>query len=87
MLLAGWQFGAQANAHLRFNFDITGNTGLNANAADGLQQAADFWSSQFTDDIEINVTVRFVNMGLGFLAEANSTDALYQYSGIPKFDP
>ena len=79
-ILVAFCWSAQANGQLRFNFDITGNTGLNSNAAAGLQQAADFWSAQFSDDIAINVRVRFVNMGPGFLAEAESTDALYSYS-------
>ena len=71
---------AQANDQLRFNFDVTGNTGLRAGADAGLQQAADFWSAQFTDDIEVNVTVRFETRGQFFVAEARSTDALYPYS-------
>lgn len=69
---------AQANGQLTFNFDISGDTGLRSGAAAGLQQAADFWSSNFTDDIEVNVTVAFQN--LNSTAEARSSDAIYDYS-------
>jgi len=67
---------AQANGQLRFNLTSTGN----ANADSGFQQAADFWSSQFNDDIEVNLTLGFSNLGGNVLGQAGSTANLYQYS-------
>ena len=65
----------QANGQLTFNLGTTGN----ANADAGFQMAADFWSSQFDDNIEINLTTGFANLGGGTLAQAGSTAALYQF--------
>ena len=67
---------AQADGQLRFNLTSTGD----ANADAGFQQAADFWSSQFDDDIEVNLTLGFSNLGGGILGQAGSTAQLYQYS-------
>ncbi len=69
---------AQANGQLRFNLTSTGN----ADADAGFQQAADFWSSQFDDDIEVNLTLGFADLGGGILGQAGSTRDRYSYSAF-----
>ena len=67
---------AQANGQLRFNLTSTGN----ADADAGFQLAADFWSSQFNDDIEVNLNLGFNPLAAGVLGQAGSNRALFQYS-------
>lgn len=67
---------AQVNGQLRFNLTSTGD----ADADAGFQQAADFWSSQFNDDIEVNLTLGFTDLGGSILGQAGSTFDLYEYS-------
>ncbi len=67
---------AQANGQLTFNLTSTGN----ADADAGFQRAADFWSSQYDDNIEINITAGFATLQQGVLAQAGSTRALYSFT-------
>ena len=67
-----------ARAGLIFNLTSTGNS----NADSGFQQAADFWSSQFNDDVEINLNVGFANLGGGILGQAGSAQGTVSYTAF-----
>lgn len=64
------------HAELIFNISATGN----ADADAGFQEAAQFWSSQLTDDITVDITAGFNPLGAGVLGQASSTQFLLSYS-------
>lgn len=65
-------------AGLIFNMNSTGNS----NADAGFQRAADFWSSTFDDDVEVNLTIGFASLGSGILGQAGSTRQVFTYSNF-----
>ena len=54
---------------LLFNLTSTGN----ANADAGFQAAANFWQSQFTDNVTVNITAGFAALAPGLLGQAGSS--------------
>jgi len=67
---------AESRAALVFNLSSTGN----ANADAGFTRAANYLSSQFTDDVTVNVTTGFSNLGPGILGQASSTTNTYSFT-------
>ena len=67
-----------ADAQLRFNLAPTGN----AQADAGFQAAADFWSSTFDDDIEININSGFASLDDGVIASAGSARINSTFSDV-----
>lgn len=66
----------QSNGNgLEFSMNSTGDS----NADAGFQKAADYWSSQFGDDITVNLTIGFSSLGGSILGSASSTQATYSY--------
>ncbi|MBK1790460.1 NF038122 family metalloprotease [Persicirhabdus sediminis] len=63
-------------------FEFTGTDGMDADALAGFNAAADFWSSQFTDDVTINIEIGFSTLGAGILGSTSSTT---QYISISDF--
>ncbi len=68
--------GPQASAGLVFNLTSTGNASADA----GFQRAVDYISSQFDDDITVNITAGFSSLGSGILGQASSSDHLATYA-------
>jgi len=54
---------------LLFNLTSTGN----ANADAGFQAAANYWQSQFSDNVTVNITTGFAVLGAGILGQASSS--------------
>ena len=54
---------------LFFNLTSTGN----ANADAGFQAAANYWQSQFTDNVTVNITAGFAALAPGILGQAGSS--------------
>ena len=67
---------SRAHAALIFNLTSTGNS----NADAGFQAAAAYVSSQFNDNIEVNITAGFADLGAGVLGSASSVQAGYNFS-------
>ncbi len=65
----------QVRADLTFNITSTGN----AEADAGFAQAAAFWSGIFEDDVTVNVTAGFSNLGGSILGQAGSQRSLIDY--------
>jgi PEP-CTERM motif len=61
------------HAGLTFNLNDIGGAGVGTQARAGIQQAADFWSSRFSDNITVNLDIGFSGLGAGVLAQAGST--------------
>lgn len=58
--------GSQASAGLVFNLTSTGNPSADA----GFQRAVDYISTQFDDDVTVNITAGFSALGPGILGQA-----------------
>jgi hypothetical protein len=67
--------GSQASAGLVFNLTSTGNPSADA----GFQRAVDYISTQFDDDVTVNITAGFSALGPGILGQASSSDHLAVY--------
>lgn len=69
-------------ASARAAFDIqladTGNASANA----GFELAAQFWESQFTDDVTIYIDSGFSNLGAGILGQAGSKTVVDSYTDV-----
>lgn len=73
---------------LKFAFTPTGalvglqtsNPTLYANVTGGFTAAGAVWSSQFQDDITINVTIDFPSLGAGVLGDTAIADVIVPYS-------
>lgn len=74
-LLLALSAGASA---LSFNFTFTHTS--TAEDIAGFNAAADYWASQFTDNIIINMNVGTAVLDPGILAQAGSTDGTVSYS-------
>jgi hypothetical protein len=68
----------QADAALTFNISSTGN----AQADAGFAAAGARWSALFSDDITVNITAGFSDLGDNILGSASSSSAFYYYSGV-----
>lgn len=68
----------QARADLTFNISSTGN----AEADAGFAQAAAFWSGIFDDDVTVNVTAGFSNLGGSILGQAGSALGTVSYDSF-----
>ncbi len=68
----------QAAAQLSFNISSTGD----ANADAGFQMAAAYWSSQFEDDITVNVAAGFSNLGESVLASSRNATRFFSYAAV-----
>lgn len=62
---------------LTWNLSFTAGTSVAAHNA--FIAATDFWSSQLTDDITVNLTVGLANLGTGVLGSTASTRAFVDY--------
>ncbi len=69
-----------AIANPTFNFQYIAGTSAQAQA--GFQAAAARWSSIFTDNVTINLTVGFVPLGTGILGSTGSAQTDYTYSAF-----
>ena len=56
-----------------FSVVLNPAAGMNPLAQDGFRRAADYWESQFTDPVTVNLTIGFSALGSGILGEASST--------------
>jgi hypothetical protein len=77
-LIAAFFCVATCSAQLTFNLSSTGN----ANADAGFQQAANFWSSQFNDDITVNLNLGFQSLGGQTLGQAGQNSSLFSFSNF-----
>ncbi|WDE06588.1 PEP-CTERM sorting domain-containing protein [Thalassomonas viridans] len=60
--------------------DFSGTQGQQALA--GFRQAADFWSSMFSDDVTINLDIGFAALDEGIIGSTGSNRAVYLYNDI-----
>lgn len=65
---------------LTFNF--TPVAGTSQAAVDGFRAAGARWSSLFTDNVDINITINFAALDPGVLAQASSMRQRYSYSDV-----
>ncbi len=81
-LLAAAMLAATATdtSALTFNFTFTPTS--TAQDIAGFNAAGAFWSSQFSDDVIINMNVGTATLGAGILAQAGSTRDTFFYSDI-----
>jgi hypothetical protein len=56
-----------------FSVVLNPAAGMNPLAQDGFRRAADYWESQFTDPVTVNLTIGFTALGSGVLGQASST--------------
>jgi hypothetical protein len=64
------------------SFNLTFTPTSTAQDIAGFQAAADFWSSQFTDSVAINLNVGTAALGAGILAQAGSERATFSYTNF-----
>jgi len=69
-----------AQAALVFNFSQGG--GITAPILAGFNAAAQRWSNVFTDDITVNVSIDFTNLGSGVLGSTTLVESDYFYSSV-----
>lgn len=67
-------------AHANPTFNLTYIPGTSAQAQAAFATAANYWSSVFTDNVTINLTVGTGVLGPGILASAGSVETAYSYS-------
>ncbi len=65
-----------------FNLIDTGGAGIGTQARTGFQQAADFYSSLFSDDVTINLEIGFKSLPAGVLGSASSSIGQIAYAGF-----
>ena len=56
--------------------------GMDPNALAGFQAAANYWQSQLTDNVTVNVNVGFSALGPGILGSAGSTSAVFSVADV-----
>jgi hypothetical protein len=56
--------------------------GMDPNALAGFQAAANYWQSQLTDNVTVNIDVGFSALGPGILGSAGSTSAVYSATAV-----
>ena len=56
--------------------------GMDPNALAGFQAAANYWQSQLTDNVTVNVIVGFSALGPGILGSAGSTSAVFSVADV-----
>lgn len=71
-------FAGAAQAGLVFNFSSTGNPLADA----GFAAAGARWSSEFTDNVTINVNTGFAPLGPGILASTSTADVFVPYTTV-----
>jgi hypothetical protein len=64
------------------SFNLTFTPTSTAQDIAGFQAAADFWSSQFTDNITVNLNVGTAALGSGILAQAGSSSQSFTYTNF-----
>lgn len=79
-LCLGW-VGSTAVSHA-LSFNLLPSVGTSQAAIDGFAAAGTRWSSQFTDNVNVNLNIAFASLGSGILGSAGSTQAFYTYSGV-----
>jgi hypothetical protein len=73
----------QSNGNgLEFNLIDVVPGGMNPLALGGFQAAANYWSSQFVDDITVNIEIGFSALDPGVLGQAGSSDGTLSYTGF-----
>ncbi len=70
------------SAHANPTFNLTYIAGTSAQAQTAFAQAAAYWTSAFSDNVTINLTVGTGTLGSGILASAASAESLFFYSGV-----
>lgn len=63
----------QAATSCGFTIVLNPTPGMDLLAQDGFRHAADYWESQFTDPVTVNLTIGFSPLGNGILGQAGST--------------
>jgi hypothetical protein len=82
--------GAGAEAQLVFNFTATGtlaglqssNPALYGNVIGGFATAGNYWSSQFDDNVTVNIEIDYPALDPGILGSASSETLGYFYSDV-----
>jgi hypothetical protein len=78
--LAGLAPSAQA---LNFVFtDVSSNGGMTAAQLGAFQQAANYWSSKFSDPVTVYINIAFNNLGAGVLGSAASNVTTVSYANL-----
>ena len=62
------------------SFVFTSANGTSADAIAGFNAAGARWSSQFTDNVTVNINIGFTDLGTSILAQASSQRQVYDYS-------
>ena len=73
---------AVVSAHAAPLFNLTYIAGTSAAAQTAFQQAANFWASQFYDNVTVNLTVGTGTLGSGILAQTSSAESSFLYGGF-----
>ena len=63
----------QAATSHGFTIVLNPAAGMDPHAQAGFQRAADYWESQFTDPVTVNLSIGFSALGPGILGQAGST--------------
>jgi hypothetical protein len=63
----------QAVTSQGFTIVLNPTAGMDPLAQDGFRRAADYWESQFTDPVTVNLTIGFSALGSNILAQAGSS--------------
>ena len=71
-----------AEAGLIFNLKNLGGAEVGTAARTGFQEAADFYSSLFSDNVAINLDIGFTNLGSGILGSASSIKTSVSYDNF-----
>jgi hypothetical protein len=78
IVICSFGLAEQALGQLSFNISSTGD----ANADAGFQMAAAYWSSQFEDDVTVNVTAGFADLGGSTLASSRNGTNFFSYAAV-----
>jgi hypothetical protein len=75
--------GAITPAHA-LTFKFTPTAGTSQLAIDGFKTAGNYWSSLFTDNVNVNIKIGFTGLGAGVLGQASSSFQTFQYTDVYK---
>jgi hypothetical protein len=65
---------------LTFNFTPSATT--SQQAIDGFEAAGKLWSNSFSDNVTINISIDYLTLGSGTLAQASSNLSAYNYQNV-----
>ena len=79
-LFSGLLFAPKEAQALTFNFTAPSN--IDPNALAGFTSAGNLWSSYFTDNVTVNISVGFSSLGSSILAQTSSTQSFFSYDAV-----